>query len=184
MRSGDQNQPSPFHPPAAQRRQEIHPEHVEIVIVGDWSADVAARRSPPTSSSSARPRRHADDAVAGADELIALRLTLARRPRCAVSRSIVVMVAPLSTRNLTVWPLTSAIDPEMAVDRHRNARFAALLHRRSDRFGLQPLRDPAEIVAECEQDEAGGEDRDPGQRHGRAASPRLAPRHQRARAPA
>ena len=58
------------------------------------------------------------------------------------------------------------IDPEMAVDRHRDADFLAFLDRLAGRLRPQALGDIAKIVAEREQDEAAGEDRNPGQRHG------------------
>ena len=62
----------------------------------------------------------------------------------------------------------------MAVDRHRNAGFPPLLHRSADRFGLEPLGDPAEIVAEREQDEAGAEAENAWVEHNNAvASPHI-----------
>ncbi len=81
----------------------------------------------------------------------------------AVSRPTVVIVAPLSTRNLTSSAVDPAIDPEMAVDRHWNANLFALDDWLASRFGLQALRDVAKIVPKGENDESAGEDRDPGQ---------------------
>src|SRR5687767_15430497 len=47
-----------------------------------------------------------------------------------------------------------AIDPEMAVQSHRNADLFALSDRLARCFSAQPLRDVSKIIAEREDDEA------------------------------
>src|SRR5205823_15057816 len=69
--------------------------------------------------------------------------------------------------------------PEMTVNRDWTPCFAALLHWSADRFGLQSLRDPTEIVAEGEEDEPRRKDRHPGKHHGEHLRQRLPSRHQR-----
>ena len=115
----------PSTPQRDRRRQEIHAEHVHVVAVDDVQPDIVALDRRRSTALRARPRDTRmmplpvrttwSRAVADVD---------AGRAR-ASARSIVVIVAPLSTRNLTGTPLIRAFDPEMAVDRHRDADFAA-----------------------------------------------------------
>jgi len=39
--SGNQNQPTPLDPPAFERREKIHPKHVQILILGHMNPNVA-----------------------------------------------------------------------------------------------------------------------------------------------
>ena len=82
----------------------------------------------------------------------------------AVARSMVVVVAPLSTRNLTSRPLTLASTqkwPSIAIGMRVSRPCWTGVPTAS---AFRPLRDPAEIVAKGEQDEPGGKDRNPGKR--------------------
>ncbi len=87
--------------------------------------------------------------------------------RSAVARVSVVTVAPLSIRKRTGRPLTSSVDPEMAVAGAADAQLAALhlLARLAAQLGQHAAAERPEIVAQREHGEADAEDQHPGERH-------------------
>src|SRR3569623_119535 len=152
------NKPTPLDSPTAERGQEIHSEHVEIVIVGDLDTDILALDAADRQRL-CLAAANSDYPIAGADELGSLRRHLDAgalgnlegdrgHGRAAVDEKF----RP-DTVHLT-------IDPEVSVERHRDTGFLALLDRRAKRLSLDPLSPPREIVAKRQDDNAGSEDRD------------------------
>src|SRR6478609_8706997 len=142
----DKDQPPALDAPAAQGRQIIHAQNVEIVIIGDLDTDVPALDLPDGNLFRATGR-DADDAIPSAHELIALpgHWNADGRGRLAIDRG---HGRATIHQELHVRAIHLCIDPEMPVDSHWNPGFAALLHWRSHRLSFQALRDPAQIVAE------------------------------------